>query len=66
MKLKLTEPKESPAPKPAVVEEASSESEDAASDLIAAVKAGDAKAANLALKRHYELCAYGEDDDEEA
>jgi DNA-binding GntR family transcriptional regulator len=31
---------------------------DAAKDLIAAVKAGDATAANLALKRHYEAC-YG-------
>lgn len=29
---------------------------DAAKDLIAAVKRGDAKAASLALKRHYEAC----------
>lgn len=33
---------------------------DAAKDLIAAVKAGDAKAASLALKRHYEACKASE------
>jgi hypothetical protein len=38
--------------------------EDAASDLIAAVKSGDAKAANLALKRHYELCQESSEDEE--
>lgn len=58
MKPKLTADKETPLV-------ASSESEDAASDLIDAVKAGDAKAANLALKRHYELCASGYEDDDE-
>lgn len=49
---------------------AMSEEDDAAADLIAAVKAGDAKAASLAMKRHYELCSGGgepdEDDYEEA
>lgn len=60
--VKLTQDKEMKAPAPM------SEEDDAASDLIAAVKSGDAKAANLALKRHYELCQAGEyeDDDEEA
>jgi len=42
--------------------------DDAATDIIAAIKAGDAAALNLALTRHYEACASGgdEDDDEEA
>jgi DNA-binding GntR family transcriptional regulator len=46
-----------------------SDKEDAAQDLIDAVKSGDAKAASLALARHYELCMASEseedDDDEE-
>lgn len=60
--MKLTADRESSAGMKA----ASSESEDAASDLIEAIKAGDAKAANLALKRHYELCSGGYEEDEEA
>jgi phage head maturation protease len=36
--------------------------DDAASDVLAAVKAGDAKALSLALKRHYEACAGAEPD----
>jgi hypothetical protein len=43
---------------------APSAEEDAARDLISAVKAGDAKAASLALKRHYELCSEPEDDED--
>jgi len=41
--------------------------DDAATDILAAIKAGDAAALNLALTRHYEACASGgdEDDDEE-
>lgn len=45
---------------------------DAAQDLIDAIKAGDAKAASLALSRHYELCESkegdegGDEDEEEA
>ena len=35
---------------------------DAAKDLIAAVKRGDAKAASLALKRHYEACKASEEE----
>ena len=47
--------------------DAASESEDAASDILAAIKSGDAKALDLALKRHQE-CGGGEyeEDDEEA
>lgn len=59
--MKLTQDKEMKAPAPM------SEEDDAASDLIAAMKSGDAKAASLALKRHYELCKgseYEEDDEE--
>lgn len=37
---------------------------DAARDMIAAVKKGDAKALNMALKRHYEIC-YGDKDDDD-
>ncbi len=42
--------------------------DDAAGDILAAIKAGDASALNLALTRHYEACASGgyEDEDEEA
>jgi DNA-binding GntR family transcriptional regulator len=45
----------------------SSPKDEAASDLLAAIKAGDATAVNLALTRHYEACASEgyEDDDEE-
>lgn len=43
---------------------AASEEDDAAADLIAAMKSGDAKAASLALKRHYELCKSGGEEDE--
>lgn len=52
---------------PAILPEkkgAASESEDAASDLISAIKGGDAKAADLALKRHYELCKSEPDEDD--
>jgi hypothetical protein len=38
---------------------------DAASDLLAAIKAGDAKAVSLALTRHYEACAGGDDEEAE-
>jgi DNA-binding GntR family transcriptional regulator len=55
--------KDKVAPK---VSAAASSEEDAAKDLIAAVQAGDAKAASLALKRHYEACYEDKDDDEEA
>ncbi len=41
---------------------ASSPKDDAASDLLAAIEAGDAKAVSLALQRHYEACAEGHDD----
>lgn len=44
---------------------ATSPKDDAASDLLAAIKADDAKAVNLALTRHYEACAGGGDDAEE-
>jgi hypothetical protein len=40
-----------------------SETEDAAQDAIDAMKSGDAKAFDLALKRHYELCAASKEDD---
>lgn len=43
----------------------SSESEDAAQDILDAFKEEDATALNMALKRHYELCAAGADDDED-
>lgn len=43
---------------------AASSAEDAASDILAAVKADDASALHLAMKRHYEACH--EDSDEEA
>lgn len=42
-----------------------SEGEDCAQDLIDAIKDGDAKAADLALKRHYAVCSGEDDDDEE-
>lgn len=38
---------------------------DAAKDLIAAVKAGDAEAVSLALERHYEACKAGESEPDE-
>ncbi len=50
-------------------ESSASESDDAAQDVLDALETKDAKALNLALKRHYELCASGadeEDDEEEA
>lgn len=50
-------------------DDSASSSEDAASDILAAVKASDAKALNLALQRHYESCQDSEsepDDDTEA
>lgn len=50
---------EAKAPPPAA-----SDMEDAAADLIAAVKAGDAKAAHLALMRHTEL-SKGEPDEDD-
>ncbi len=38
---------------------------DAAGDILAAIKANDAKALSLALKRSYEACASGDHDDQE-
>lgn len=43
----------------------SSSALDAAKDLVRAVEAKDAKAVDLALKRHYEACNASDDDDEE-
>lgn len=37
-------------------DEPSSESEDAAKDILSAIKAGDASALDLALQRHYACC----------
>ena len=34
----------------------SSDSEDAAADVLSAIKKGDAKSLDLALQRHYETC----------
>lgn len=52
--------------KPKAKAPAASPKDDAASDVLAAVKAGDAAALNLALTRHYEACASeGYEDDEE-
>ncbi len=45
-------------------EEASTESEDAARDVLAAIKDGDAKALDLALQRHYEACEAKEGDED--
>lgn len=39
--------------------------EDAAQDVLDAIRDRDAKALNLALKRHYEECAAGAEDDDE-
>lgn len=39
---------------------ASDEEQDAAQDVLDAIKDSDAKALNLALKRHYALCAGAE------
>lgn len=62
-KAKKSGPAEEPAPASAPTGgDASSE---AAADALAAIKAGDAKALNLALKRHYEACAASEGDDED-
>ncbi len=50
------------------MKEGSSSEVDAARDIIAAVKAGDAEALSLALTRHREACegeGDNEDDDEE-
>lgn len=44
---------------------AMSDEEDAAQDLLDAVKGGDAKAVSLALRRHYELCKGSEEGDYE-
>lgn len=44
---------------------APSESEDAAQDVLDAISDGDAGALDLALKRHYELCASEPDGDED-
>lgn len=43
-----------------------SESHDAAQDIVNAAKKGDAKALDLALKRHYAACENEDDDDEDA
>lgn len=45
-------------------EEGGSSEVDSAKDAIAAIKAGDATALSLALKRHYEACASADDDEE--
>lgn len=59
MKIELTADKESRAEP--------SESEDAAQDIIDAIKADDAKALSLALERHYACCSeMGEGDEGEA
>jgi len=50
---------------PAKKKPAGSPKDDAASDVLAAIKAGDAAALNLALTRHYEACAAGGDEDDE-
>ncbi len=42
-----------------------SEKDDAAQDLLDAIEAKDAKAASLALARHYELCASKAEAEEE-
>jgi len=40
------------------------EGEDAAQDVLDAITDGDAKALNMALKRHYEICEAGGSDEE--
>lgn len=58
MKLELTADRESSAEP--------SESEDAAQDILDAIKADDAKALSLALERHYACCTeMGESDEDE-
>lgn len=57
--VKLTQSKEMGPSSP------KSEKTSAAADLIAAMKAGDAKAASLALERHYECCKGEYEEDEE-
>jgi DNA-binding GntR family transcriptional regulator len=52
-------------PKTKAASPAASSEADAAKDILAAVKAGDASALSLALKRHYEAC-YEDEDEEEA
>jgi hypothetical protein len=47
------------------VKSGGSDKEEAAQDLIDAIKDGDAKSVSLALERHYELCASGSSDDED-
>ncbi len=42
-----------------------SPTDDAASDVLAAIKANDAAALSLALTRHYEACASEPDEDDE-
>lgn len=56
-------PTAAPKVKSAPVKPAGSSKDDAASDVLAAIKAGDAAALNLALTRHYEACASGGDED---
>lgn len=45
-------------------EEEASEGMDAASDVLSAIAAKDAKALNLALTRHYESCQMGGSEEE--
>lgn len=44
----------------------SSAKEDAAADILAAIKANDSKALAAGLERHYELCSGGGGEEEEA
>lgn len=53
-----------PPSKPKVKAAASSPSADAAKDVLAAMKAGDATALDLALTRHYESCSSEPDEDD--
>lgn len=46
-------------------EPSKSESVDAAQDMIDAVASKDAKALDLAMKRHYALCSHDDEDEED-
>ncbi len=52
-------------PKAKGSEPSGSDIDDAAQDILDAIKDGDASALGLALKRAYECCSEGEDDSEE-
>lgn len=51
---------------PPMASEGSSESEDAASDVLEAIASKDAKALDLALQRHYACCEGGEPDEDDS